>query len=84
MSETPAAVRVLADQPAAPKVPFGLAAKSDDQTAAWGIKDDSDLVVVLYNRMRVVKRWEFQQGAPPSDAQLQEIVTEVSKVAAGS
>lgn len=76
-------LRALADQLAAPKLPLGLAARKSEQTDAWGIADETDLTVVLYNRMKVVKRWDFAQGTPPTDEQLQQIIAETTKVAAG-
>ena len=77
------AVRGLANQLKTPRVTFGLAAAKSDQTAAWGIGDDEETVVVLYNRMRIVQRWDFKVGSPPNDEQVKTILDAAEKVASG-
>ena len=54
-------------------VPFGLAAKSSKATAAWGLSDKEEVVVVFYNRMIVKKIWSFTAEKPPTDEDLKVI-----------
>ena len=77
------AIRGLANQLKTPRVVFGLAAESSGQTAAWGIGNDDETVVVLYARMRVVNRWSFKFGSPPTDEQLKSILDAAEKLASG-
>ncbi len=70
------AVRDLAASANAPRVPFGLAARTSDQTASWGLKDEDETVVVLYNRLKVTGRWAFPAGGV-DDAKLKEILVAV-------
>ena len=67
------AVKALADQLKVPGVPFGLAAGKSPQTEAWGIQKGDDLVVVVYRRLKVVKRWSFPADQPPTEADLKAI-----------
>lgn len=60
-------VKDLASQLKTPRVPFGLAAKASPTLAEWGVADADETVVVLYNRLRVVKRWNFAAGGPSDD-----------------
>ena len=60
-------VKDLATQLKAPRVVFALAAKASPDLAGWGVADADETVVVLYNRLRVVKRWNFAAGAPSDD-----------------
>jgi hypothetical protein len=76
------AVRALATELKTPHIPFGLAAAKSPQAAAWGLGDNA-LVVVLYDRMKVVKSWAFPAGQAPTDEQIQEIVTAADKLATG-
>lgn len=55
-------VRALSDAVAAPRVPFGLAARTSPQATTWGLTDTDDTVVVVTNKTRVVKRWAFPAG----------------------
>ena len=59
----------------APNVPFGLAAGKVDAAAGYGIKDDHDVSVILFNRAKVVKRWAFPADKPPADADIDAVVT---------
>ena len=45
-----------------------------------GIEADDDLVIVLYNRFGVVKRWKFKADAPPTPEKLGELTAEVEKL----
>jgi len=48
-------------------IPFGMAAKKSDSATAWGLSDEQETVVVLYHKMRIVKKWAFNAGAPSDD-----------------
>ncbi|MFO0850143.1 MAG: hypothetical protein U0871_16535 [Gemmataceae bacterium] len=76
-----AAVRDLATALKVRPVLYGLAAGKSPQTEAWGVAEGTETVVVAYNRMMVVKRWEFPAGTPPTDAQIQEIVDVADRMA---
>ena len=60
-------VKDLATQLKTPRLAFGLAAKASPAIAEWGVADGDETVVVLYNRLRLVKRWNFAAGAPTDD-----------------
>jgi len=60
-------VKDLATQLKTPRVVFGLAAKASPKLAEWGVADADETVVVLYNRLRVVQRWNFAAGGPTDD-----------------
>ncbi len=69
-------VKDLATQLKTPRVAFGLAAKASPVLTEWGVADADETVVVLYNRLRVVKRWNFAAGGP-SDDEIKAIVAAV-------
>lgn len=73
-------VQALASQLKTARVPFGLAARKSDATTAWGLGDGDETVVVVYDRMKVVRRWAFPQGQPPTDAQVAEVLAAADKV----
>jgi hypothetical protein len=77
------AARGFAAQVKTPRVVFGLAAVQSEQSTAWGIGDGDELVVVLYNRMRVANRWSFKIGSPPTEEQVKEILDTAEKMASG-
>jgi len=68
------AVKDFAAQLKVPNVPFGLAAGKSDTTAAFSLKDDHDVSVILFNRAKVVKRWAFPADKPPTDADVDAIL----------
>lgn len=74
------AVRTLADAVKAPRVPFGLAAAKSEPLTQWGVTDADETVVVVYNRMRVVKRFAYPAGAF-DDAALKEVLAAARGVA---
>lgn len=67
------AIRGLATQLNTPKVVFGLAAGKSSQVDNWKV-GDNDTVVVLYNKMQVVGRWEAKQGQSLTDDAIKAIV----------
>jgi hypothetical protein len=68
------AVKDFAAQLKVPNVPFGLASGKADAAAAYSIKDDHDVSVILFNRAKVVKRWAFTADKGPTDADIDAIV----------
>lgn len=68
-------VSQLAKAAAAPNIPFGLVPATGKAAAAWGLKTEDEITVVLYNRLRVIKRWTYP-AAGPTDEQVAEIVKE--------
>lgn len=66
-------IRGLATQLNTPKVVFGLAGGKSQQVDNWKI-GDNDTVVVLYNKMHVLGRWEAKQGQTLSDDTIKAIV----------
>jgi len=76
------AVKDLAAQLKAPKVAYGLAATKSAQVDAWKL-GDSDAVVVLYHRMKVIGRWPAP-GAQLNDADIAAIVAAANKEGAGN
>jgi hypothetical protein len=70
-------IRDYAKALATPNVPFGLAAEKSKAVTEWGIKEGDEVTVVVYYRMRVVKRWAFKTP----DALTENDVTEILKVA---
>lgn len=83
------AVADLAGQLKLPNIPFGLASGAVEekdkpgQLTAWGIKDEDETVVVVYHRMKVVKRWAFTATKPPTDADVKDILDTYLKEAKG-
>jgi len=76
------AVKDLATQLKAPKVAYGVAAAKSPQADAWKL-GDTDTVVVLYHRMKVIGRWPAA-GGQLTDADIPAIVAAVNKEAGGN
>jgi hypothetical protein len=55
-------VRELAAALKTPRVVYGLAAGKSAQAEAWRLADDAETVVVVYDRMQVLKRWDLKPG----------------------
>lgn len=62
-------------------LPFGLAAVKSKALAAWGVKDDDEVSVVIYTRLRVVNRWTFKADAIGDD-QIKEVLSGIEKMIA--
>jgi hypothetical protein len=59
----------------APNVPFGLAPDKSKAVTAWKIPEKADVVVIVYNRMRIVGQpWVFEQAADLTDEKIAEIL----------
>lgn len=88
-AEKAAAARALADQLKAPGVPFLLASGVQEEAdpsaslAAWQVGAEADTVVVVYNRMKVVKRWTFTADKPPTAEDIQAITAAFEAEAKG-
>ncbi len=50
------------------------------QVTGMGIGPDDDVVIVLYHRFIVAKRWAFKADAPPTAETLTELTAEVEKL----
>lgn len=62
----------------------GLAEEQSAQNAAWQLDAKNEdgtfknqITVVLYHRFKVIARWDFPTGSPPTDADLEKITTAV-------
>lgn len=64
----------------AANVPFGLAPVAGKAADAWGLKADDAVTVVLYYRLKVVKRWTFPADGPTDD-QIRTVMTAAGEVA---
>ncbi len=79
-------IETLAKAAMVPLVQVGLAevAQTDEkvppQVTAWGIGAGDSIVIVLYHRFKIVKRWQFKADAPPTDKELQELSDEVDAI----
>ena len=60
-------------------VPFGVAAAKSDAVAAWEIQDADDLTVILYSKMKIVKKWTFAADKPIGDEEAKAIEDAVKK-----
>ena len=63
-------------------MPFGLAAVKSKATAEWKLGDADDVTVILFDRMRVVKRWAFKADGI-GDAQVQEVLAATATMITG-
>lgn len=59
-------------------VPFGLGPKQSPANAAWGVGDADQVTVVLYNRMRVERRWTFDANGPTPE-QIKDVLDATQK-----
>jgi hypothetical protein len=66
-------VRDLSNAVKAQYIPFGLAPVQSKSVAKLGIKPTADVTVILYDKLKVVKRWEFGADGP-TDEQIKEII----------
>jgi hypothetical protein len=76
-----AEVEAVAKAANAPNVPFGLAPANGKAAAAWGVKAEDEVTVVIYSRMRVRNRWAFP-AAGPNDEQVAAIIKETEAMIA--
>lgn len=66
-------VRDLANAVKAQYIPFGLASQQSKAIARFGLKPAADVTVVIYDKLKVVKRWEFPADGP-TDEQIKEVI----------
>ena len=50
------------------------------QVKEWGIGADDEIVIVLYHRFHIVKRWQFKADAPPTEKDLQDLADAVAAI----
>ncbi|MGL6073950.1 MAG: hypothetical protein ACRC8S_07300 [Fimbriiglobus sp.] len=62
-------VRDLSAQIKTNRLVFGMAPRNSPNYASWGIGDNDETVVILYNRLKVIKKW-----TTITDAEIPEIV----------
>jgi hypothetical protein len=74
-------VEAVAKEANAPNIPFGLAPANGKAAAAWGVKPEDEVTVVIYSRMRVRNRWAFP-AAGPNDEQIATIIKETEAMIA--
>ena len=78
---TPAPARTTVGLAEATETPDGTnQAAVPAQVTAMGIGPDDDVVIVLYHRFAVVKRWTFKADAPPTAETLADLSAEVEKL----
>lgn len=78
---TPAPARTTVGLAEATETPDGTnQAAVPAQVTAMGIGPDDDVVIVLYHRFAVVKRWTFKADAPPTAETLTALSAEVEKL----
>jgi hypothetical protein len=67
------AVDDLPTQLASGNVPFAMSPRKSAATAAWGLDEKDEIVVMYYNRMVVQKVWKFTAEKPPTDEDIKAI-----------
>jgi hypothetical protein len=76
-------IRDFAKALATPNVPFGLAAEKSKAVTEWDIKEGDEVTVVVYYRMRVVKRWAFKTAGDLKEGDVTEILEAAEKAIVG-
>ena len=76
-------LRATAETLNAPHVPFGLAASESPDTEVWKLVPGQDTTVVVFHRMKVVKRWDFSPDTPLDDQAITQIIQTAEKAAMG-
>jgi hypothetical protein len=67
----------------APNVPFGLAADKSKALKEWGVKDDDEVTVIAYYRMRKIHEpWRFKSSKDITDADVNAILKSVQSALA--
>jgi len=80
--EYAAKIRDLSNAVKTPHVPFGLAPKQSRSAVAFGLKETDEVTVIIYNRLKVVKRWEFPADGP-TDEQIKQITAATEEMVTG-
>lgn len=76
-------IRDLAKAANTPNIVYGLAPAKSKANDAWGIGENDQVTVVIYNRLRVANRWTFD-AAGPNDAQIAEIIAATEEMITGT
>jgi hypothetical protein len=63
-------------------VPFGLAATSSPSITAFGIEENTPVTVIIYNRLRMVQRWDLKLE-DITDEKINEILTAAEAMITG-
>jgi hypothetical protein len=66
-------IRDLSNAVKAQYIPFGLAPVQSKSVAKFGIKPNTEVTVIIYDKLKIVKRWEFPADGP-NDEQIKEII----------
>jgi hypothetical protein len=66
----------------AENVPFGLAPTISPSLAAFGIDEGTQVTVIIYNRLRMARRWELKMDEL-DDAKIAEILNATEEMIAG-
>jgi hypothetical protein len=66
-------IRDLSNAVKAQYVPFGLAGGQTKAVAQFGIKPETEVTVIIYDKLKIAKRWEFPAEGP-NDEQIKEII----------
>jgi hypothetical protein len=66
----------------ADNVPFGLAPTTSPSITAFGIAEDTPVTIIIYNRLRMVRRWELKMDEI-TDEKIGEILAATEEMIAG-
>jgi hypothetical protein len=61
-------------------VPLALDLADSERTRAYSIAADTAVTVIIYNNLKIVGRWDFNDDKPLDDAALKTIQAEVTKL----
>jgi hypothetical protein len=75
-------IRDLAKAVNTPNIVYALAPEKSKANDAWGLGDNDQVTVIIYNRLRVANRWTFD-AAGPNDAQIAEIIAATEEMITG-
>jgi hypothetical protein len=75
-------VKDFATALAADNVPFGLAPTTSPSVTAFGIGEDAPVTVIIYNRLRMARRWELKLD-DLTDEKIGEILAAAEEMIAG-
>jgi len=67
------AVVALADALKVKLLPLGLAATQSDTLTTWGLPAESETLVVVYHKLKIVQSWHLPAGGP-TDEERQEML----------
>ena len=75
-------VSAFATALAADNVPFGLAPTTSPSVAAFGLAEGTPITVVIYNRLRMARRWDLKPDEI-TDEKIAEILTAAEEMVTG-